>query len=298
MQILDALGLYLQQLLADGRADATRAQAARHVRLLDQWLTERGANRDVAALDHELVAAFLASPAARLRPDGSGKKASSLNCLRSSVRGFAKYLHQAGFMEQDPARLVRRARCGPGPPRALSDDELRRLFEVLGRRRGAAARRDEALARLLAGAGLRLGEALALDVEDLELDGGVAWLTNTKAGAPDRAFLPRDLVEQIRGFLGSRVSGPLFRGHHGERITARHARRRLVAAMERAGVRRPANPHQLRHTFATRLLGRTGDLRLVQAALRHRSIASTTIYTAVGEGRLREALQAPLAVGI
>lgn len=292
MQIEHALTLYAQQLRADGRSMHTVNQAHRHVLLLARWAASEGPGCDLAALDHEALARFLGSDAARLRPDGRAKKPTSANALRSSIRSFLRYCHDAGYVRQDPGRLIRRARCGPGPPRALTVGEQERFLAVLAKGVGPEARRDELLARLLLGAGLRLGEAVALDDADLDLDAGQLWLRSTKSGRPARAFLPADLTKALRAHVAAQGQGPLFQARHGERISTRHARRRLVAALERAGVRRPAGPHSLRHSFATSLLGRTGDLALVQAALRNRSIAATTVYVEVPDERLRAAVGA------
>lgn len=290
MQIEQALALYEQQLRADGRSEHTVSQAQRHVLALARWAACEGPGCDLTALDHACLARFMGSDTARLRPDGSAKKPTSSNALRSSIRSFLRYCHDAGYVRQDPGRLIRRARCGPGPPRALTVGEKERFLEVLAEGVGPEARRDELLARLLLGAGLRLGEAVGLDGADLDLEAGQLWLRATKSGRPARAFLPADLTEALHAHVEAQGQGPLFQARHGERISTRHARRRLVEALERAGVRRPAGPHSLRHSFATGLLGRTGDLALVQAALRHRSIAATTVYVEVPDERLREAV--------
>ncbi len=287
MEIADALERYLVQLRANGRSQHTIDQARRHVLALARWAACEGHGCELERLDHQSVAQFLASDAARLTPYGRPKKPGSLNAMRSSIRAFLAYCHAAGYLRENPGRLVRRVRCGPGPPRALSTAEQERLAAVLVAADGPEARRDELLARLLLGAGLRLGEALALDASDVDLEAGQLWLRATKNGHPGRAFLAPVLVEMLREHVEAQGPGPLFQARSGARITARHARRRLGAALERAGVRRPASPHSLRHSFAAGLLARTGDLALVQAALRHRSIAATTIYTVVQDERLR-----------
>src|SRR5688572_905192 len=111
MDIQEALGLYLVQLDADGRAVSTRRQAERHVRLLARWLRENGRSTDVRVIGHEDLAAFLAAPVARTRPDGKPKKATATNALRSSVRTFFSFVHAAGYAPLNAARLVRRAMC-------------------------------------------------------------------------------------------------------------------------------------------------------------------------------------------
>src|SRR5262249_9982832 len=97
MDIKDALDRYLTQLKADGRSPHTSAQYQRHVTLLAVWLDERGHGGAVEEIDHETLAQFLASPAARERPDHKTKKATSTNALRTSLRTFFRYCHDGGY---------------------------------------------------------------------------------------------------------------------------------------------------------------------------------------------------------
>jgi integrase/recombinase XerC len=104
--------------------------------------------------------------------------------------------------------------------------------------------------------------------------------------------MPRTVREEFRTFLAGRTTGPVFQGRKGGRLCHRHAHRRLAGWLKKAGISRPASPHTLRHAFASSLYARTGDLLLVQKALRHRNIASTMVYAHLDEGRLRKALEA------
>ncbi len=278
MHLLDALSRYETQLQADGRSEHTVNQARRHVRLLAAWLDHAGHDADLAAIDHETLACFLADPGTRTLPDGTPKKATSLNALRSSLRAFFGYLDAVGHVPRNPARLVRRARCGTPPPRALTEAEQGRFLAVLATAQGGAGRRDRALVALLLGAGLRIGEALATDVEDLDLEAGELWLRRTKGDRPARVELAPDVREALAAWVGERRQGPLFPSRDGGRLTVRQAGRRLQEAFQRAGVRRGASPHSLRHSFAAALYQRTRDIFRVQRALRHRSVLSTVVY--------------------
>ena len=291
MRILDALDRYVLHLRSCDRSHHTIAQATRHVRTLASWLVDEGRHDDIAAIDHELLALFLVSNTARLRPDGKSKMPTSLNALRGSLRAFFAYLAAAGLSERDPARLVRRARCSPPPPRALTDDERERFLAALNQAETEVERRDRAMFLLMIGTGIRVGSAVALDVDDVDLDAGHLRLRRVKGGGADRVVIPDRLAPVLRELLGDRTTGPLFPGRRG-RLTTRHVARRFGSWLSRAEISRPASPHSLRHSFATRLLARTGDLRLVQTALTHRSIASTTIYACVEDARLRAAVNA------
>jgi site-specific recombinase XerC len=102
--------------------------------------------------------------------------------------------------------------------------------------------------------------------------------------------LSRAVREHLRSYLQGRGDGYLFIGRDGRALCARLAQRRLTIWCQRAEVERGISPHSLRHSFAIRIYRKTRDLLLVQQALRHRSIASTTVYARCDEGRLREVL--------
>ena len=290
MQLNDALARYAIQLVADGRSPHTIHQYGRHIGLLDSWLREHGSGAEVEEIDHETLACFLSSSAARQRPDGRAKCATSANAMRTSLRTFFRYAHEAGYVRSNPARLVRRALCSPPPPQSLSDEEAGRLLNVIAGGHDPAARRDCALFGLMLGSGIRLGSALGLDVADVDLHRSELRLRRSKNDAPGVLPLSRGVCELLRRFIAGRKSGPLFRGRGGRTLSPRHVQRRLAHWCNLAMIERRVRPHDLRHSFAMRLYRRTRDLLLVQQALRHRSITSTTVYAQCDDARLREVL--------
>ncbi len=164
MQLQAALQGFLLQLSADGRSPHTIGQYRRHVSTLIDWADRAGAGSDVGDLAPELLARFFANGAAKTSCRGGPKKAVSLNAMRTSIRCFCAHLHDAGLVPANPARLLRRARCAPPPPKALHADEQDRLLEVLAAATGPEAARDRMLVELLLGTGIRIGAALGLDV--------------------------------------------------------------------------------------------------------------------------------------
>jgi site-specific recombinase XerD len=103
-------------------------------------------------------------------------------------------------------------------------------------------------------------------------------------------FLPEHFAPLLAEHLARVPRGPVFGSEGGLRLTVRHANRRLAEYFRKAEVRRVAGSHVLRHTFATGLYRRTGDLLLVKRALCHRSVASTQVYADADNQRLREAV--------
>jgi len=288
MQLQEALQAFLRQLAADGRSPHTIGQYRRHGTALATWLATTDANTNVAKLTPDLLARFFADDAAKNSCRGGPKKAVSLNAMRTSIRCFAAHLHDTGLVAANPARLLRRARCAPPPPRALHDDEQERLRRVLADATCAEAERDRMLVELLLGTGVRIGSALALDVGDLDFAHGEAMLRNTKNDRPTTVMMPKALAKSLQRFVAGRTDGPLFLAGD-RRVSLRHAQRRLTGWFAKASIV-GKSAHSLRHAFACSLLARTGDLRLVQNAMNHASIVSTTIYAQVDLARLRAAV--------
>ncbi|MBK9387296.1 MAG: tyrosine-type recombinase/integrase [Planctomycetes bacterium] len=279
MQLNDAIDAFQLQLEADGRSIHTRKQYARHLRLLGSWLAASGIPAELDAITTQVVARFLTSPMARQTADGSAKLATSTNALRTSVRVFFQYAELAGLVERSPGMLVRRARCGEPPPRALSDGEVERLLEVAGK--GEA--RDELLVRLLLGTGLRLSEALALEVGDLDLGRGTISVRKAKGDRPRVAHVPAELVPRLAEWISDR-EGRLFpiSGRHAQRVIEKMAREASVVA----------SAHCLRHSMAMRVYRASGDIEVVRAALGHASVATTVRYARCDEAVVRRAVGA------
>jgi integrase/recombinase XerD len=285
MLMSEALAAYVTQLEADGRSPHTVRQAARHVRALERWL----ADPEVTSVTHEVVARFLGSEAVRERQGGGARRASSANAIRSSLRGFFAFVHAAGYAPANAARLVRRARTRPTAPRGLAEGDAERLLAALAQARTPSGRRDHALFALMLRAGLRLGSAIGLDVEEINFDAGELRLRCVKGGGEEAAILPESVAGLLREHIGERTSGPVFLSAQGTRVGARQVRRRLDGWSKRLGIR-GLHPHALRHAFAMRVYERTGDLLVTAAALGHRSINSTQMYARVGSREVRRAL--------
>ena len=284
MHVQEALQAFLLQLEADGRSPHTIGQYRRHVTALATWLATTGTTT-VANLRPDVLAKFFAADVARNSCRGGAKRAVSLNAMRTSIRCFARHLHDAGLVATNPARLLRRARCAPPPPKALHADEQKRLLDVLSAATDPEAERDRMLVELLLGCGLRIGSALAINVPDIDFPHGEIELRHTKNDRPTTVVMPAAVSAKLKAFVGFRTTGPLFMAGD-RRICMRHAQRRLAGWFKAASIN-GRSAHALRHSYATDLLARTGDLRLVQQAMNHSSITSTTVYAQVDRARLR-----------
>jgi site-specific recombinase XerC len=283
MNIHDALDRFLLQLRANGRSPLTIAQRRRHIVALADWL---GPDARIDGIGHEDIASFLASPVARQRPDGGMRKAATVNVHRTSLREFFGFLHQGGDIPENPTRLVRRAVCGPPPPRSLSNEERVRFLAGL---EAHGCERDRVLFQVMLGCGLRVGSAVGLDVQDVDLGRGVLHLRAAKGDRGEEAVVPRAVCELLRGFIGTRTRGPLFAGRGVRRLSVRHVQRVFAQITTHAGIG-TTKSHTLRHSYAMAVYKASGDVLLVQKALRHRSIESTMVYARADDRRLREVL--------
>lgn len=171
-------------------------------------------------------------------------------------------------------------------PKFLSESETDRLFSAA----------DSLLARTLLSvgflAGLRVSEIVKLRCEDVDFGQGMLSVRLGKGGR-DRAIpMSQKLSAALRLWLGGRISGYVFPS---PRLPGRHLSQRFVQLLMRrlariAGLQKPATPHSMRHSCATRLLHTGADLREVQEILGHSSVAITEIYCHVLPERLRGAV--------
>jgi len=278
-----------------GLADATLA--AYRSDLLD-FAASRGASAgwdaSVETPVHYLSA--LGAPAAGRR---AALRPTTLRRRAASIWGFYRFCYAEGVIETDLAGRFDLPRQTRLLPEVLTVEEVERLLDA---RTGesAASLRDRALLELLYASGLRISEAVGLDLDDIDLD--VALVRVIGKGDRERqvpvgevaiAWLRRYVAEVRPGWLNrfkgdGRHGGPLFLSVRGERLDRRRAWEMLVAAARAAGLKDGISPHTLRHSFATHLLEGGADLRIVQELLGHASINTTQLYTHLTGERIKD----------
>jgi integrase/recombinase XerC len=220
----------------------------------------------------------------------------SLARALSAIKSFFRFLEREGIMSTEALNVVRAPRQPRPLPKALTVTEAKAALATIGEmeERPWVAARDIAVLSLCYGAGLRISEALALTRADLD---GEA-LRVTGKGNKTR-MVP--LIAPVRGAIDAYLalcpfnltpSQPLFRGVKGGVLAARLIQLRVAQLRSALGLPPSATPHALRHSFATHLLGRGGDLRAIQELLGHASLSTTQIYTAVDTERLLESYRA------
>jgi integrase/recombinase XerC len=240
--------------------------------------------------------------AAQLHAGGLAPR--SIALVLSAWRGFYRWLGRTGSVEANPVDGVRAPRAPQPLPKALSVDHAVALVAHRDDPDDALAARDAAIAELLYGSGLRVGELVALDA--VASGAAAGWIDAADAtahvlgkgskrravpvGAPALQALAAWLAR--RGELAHGDEPALFVSSRGTRLTASQVRSRLKARAIAAGVPTHVHPHMLRHSFASHMLQSSGDLRAVQELLGHANIATTQVYTKLDFGHLSKVYDA------
>ena len=248
---------------------------------------------ELARLTPQDVRAFMAARR------GAGIGGRSLMRALAGVRSFARFLERNGKGKLGALAAVRAPKVPRTLPKPIAIISAKRITDA-GLRAGEEREpwilaRDAAVLSLLYGAGLRISEALGLARGDVPAPGKGDAITVTGKGSKQR-MVP--LLPQVSQSIADYVAlcprelpanGPLFVGARGGPLSPRIVQ--LVMERLRGALSLPdsATPHALRHSFATHLLSRGGDLRSIQELLGHASLSTTQIYTAVDTERLLEA---------
>jgi len=243
----------------------------------------------LAALRPADIRAWLAAEAG----EGAGNATRARHL--AAVRSFFRWLARRQGVDNPAVRQVATPRAKRPVPKALLPEHARAVAEQAGEvsDRAMVQARDEALFTLLYGCGLRIAEALALDVRDAPLPEGDMPLRVVGKGSKTRLVPVLNAVRQAVGaWLALHPSpapdAPLFVGVRGARLDPAVAQRTMRLFRRLRGLPEYATPHALRHSFATHLLDGGGDLRSIQELLGHASLSTTQRYTSVETARLME----------
>ena len=280
---------FAAHLLRDRRRSihTVRAYQATAERLLTFLTRHRG---DATPVLDAVTPAEMRAYLAFRRGEGLGNASAAREL--SAVRAFLAWATDDAAVPRMRGPKVKR-----GLPRPVSPDEAMALAAAVAEDAAVpwAGARDWAILLLLYGAGLRIGEAMALSGAVLPL-GETLRVT----GKRDKTRLV-PLLPQVRAAIEAYVAEtpwpigpdtPLFLGVRGGALSPAIVRRAVQAARGRLGLSERATPHALRHSFATHLLGRGADLRALQLLLGHASLSSTQVYTGVDAAYLMDVYRA------
>jgi integrase/recombinase XerC len=231
----------------------------------------------------------------------NGAARSTLARRAASARAFLRWATRTGVIDADPSlRLVapKRVKSLPG---VLRQDQVNAVLDVAAVAaddQDAMHLRDRAMLELLYASGIRVGELVGLDVDDLDFGSNLVRVMGKGAkertvpfGVPAATAL-QGWLRLGRGQVVTAGSGPaLFLGRRGGRVDPRQVRTAVHHLLQLVPDAPDLGPHGLRHTAATHLLEGGADLRAVQEMLGHASLATTQIYTHVSVERLRRSYQ-------
>lgn len=251
---------------------------------------------NLGALTPQDVRAFMA---ARRAQDVGAR---TLMRALAGVRSFARFLERAGNGKLAALAAVRAPKIARSLPKPLAVPAAKRITDAdlrAGEERAPwIFARDAAVLALLYGSGLRIAEALSLKRGEVPKPGEGDTLTVTGKGNKTRMVpVLQSVLQLVADYVAAcpydlPADNPLFVGAKGGPLSPRI----IQLAMERLrgalGLPDTATPHALRHSFATHLLSRGGDLRAIQELLGHASLSTTQIYTAVDTERLMDAYRA------
>ncbi|MCX6564950.1 MAG: tyrosine recombinase XerC [Candidatus Aminicenantes bacterium] len=203
----------------------------------------------------------------------------------AAVRSFFQYCLKRRICDDNPAAIVARPKLDSPVPGFLTEGEIGQLLD-LPDKDDRLGPRDRAIFELFYATGIRVSELVGLDLGDVGLD---ERLIRVRGKGKKERIVPfgRPAAECLGAYLEKRLTlmkgnfdePAVFLNYRGERITTRSVERLVSKYIRKTSVRRKISPHSLRHSFASHLLGRGADLRVIQELLGHESLGTTQKYT-------------------
>lgn len=290
--VADALEGYIEHLQFErGLAKNTLASYRADLRTYIIWEEERGRqNPGLGDISRGDLREFIVD---RMQ-DGMAPRTLARNIV--ALRRFFSFCTAEGWLQEDPAELLKVPSTGMALPMALSEREVDALINKVEADSELGVR-DRAMIETLYATGLRVSELIGLQSQNLDLDQGILRVIGkgdkervVPLGEHAQRWMRKYLLE-IRPSLVAKARGrqdTIFLGIRGKPLTRQAYWKRLRQRAIIAGISRPISPHMLRHSFATHLLKYGADLRIIQALLGHASLDTTEIYTQVEQERLHE----------
>ena len=288
---------WLSHLRAERRLSPKTSEAyARDLRQFLVFLGEHWGRRvtlaGFAALEASDVRAFMAM---RRASEIGGR---SLMRALAGLRSFGRFLEREGKGRVGALSAIRAPKVGKTLPKPIQVVAAKRFADA-DERAGETRdpwiwARDAAVMALLYGSGLRISEALGLKRRDVPLPGAGDVLVVTGKGNKTRMVpVLQNVLALVRDYMAMcphplPAEGPIFVGARGGPLSPRIIQLTMERLRGALGLPDSATPHALRHSFATHLLSRGGDLRAIQELLGHASLSTTQIYTGIDSERLLE----------
>ncbi len=307
---------YIQQFmqyldLERGASINTRLAYKRDLDQFEEFLTARGVIEE-SALDTDLTHIKESDISAYMAGLFSDCGKTTIARKLSAVKSFFKYLQRIEVNAKNPAELLSAPKVGRTLPTVLTVEEAVALVEAPGKRGGRQIKvnrqqakpakidkkllqmilRDKAVLELLYSSGMRVSELVGIDMSLVDLREGSVKVTG-KGGKERLCIIGKIAASAIRDYLKvegrlDETRGILFQGRGFGPITQRTVQRIVKKYTKESEIAKDPTPHSLRHSFATHLLDRGLDLRVIQEMLGHASLSTTQRYTSVSMDRLME----------
>ena len=212
----------------------------------------------------------------------------------AAIKSFFAFLVAEGILRDNPTRDVPSPKVGKSLPRPISIAQARLLLEQPSKLSTPEAKRDRAMLELLYATGMRASELVALDLADIDIEGG--YVRCFGKGHKERlipiyrqaALVLKEYLTEARPHLvRNSEEKALFLNRRGERLTRQGLWQILKGYAKEAGLEAQVTPHTLRHSFATHMLSGGADLRSVQELLGHANISTTQVYTHLTTDHIR-----------
>lgn len=244
---------------------------------LAEYLEEKEAS--LREIDNVLLRGFLA------RLHERKNRRSTVARKLAAIRSFLQFCVDKKWLEDNPAKVVSTPKQERPIPSFLSEEEMADFLE-LPRSNKVLDLREKAVLELLYATGIRVSELVGINLEDISFE---EWLIRVKGKGKKERILPfgRKAEESLRDYLRGRPTinkgrvdeKALFLNYRGKRLTSRSVERIIDKYIRLSALKRKISPHSLRHSFASHLLSRGADLRVIQELLGHESLATTQKYT-------------------
>jgi integrase/recombinase XerC len=212
-------------------------------------------------------------------------KKSTIARKLASIRSFFQYSLKQRWIEDNPAKLLSTPKLDKHIPSFLSEEEMQKFLDLPISKKPLDLR-DRAMLEFLYATGLRVGELVGSNIEDINFP---ERLIRVRGKGKKERILPfgKTAEESLQSYLRIRSSihkgeideRAVFLNVRGGRITSRSVQRIVDSHFRQTALRRKISPHSLRHSFASHLLSRGADLRVIQELLGHESLATTQKYT-------------------
>ena len=214
-----------------------------------------------------------------------GEKKSTVGRKLAAIRSFFQFCVRKRWMVDNPAKMVSTPKQDKPVPSFLTEEEMRRVLD-LPHTAKALDKRDKAMLELLYATGIRVSELVGICLEDVKFS---EQLIRIRGKGKKERLVPfgRMAEKSLRSYLdirskinkGQVEETPLFLNYRGQKLSSRSVERTVDKYIRRSALRRKISPHSLRHSFASHLLSRGADLRIIQELLGHESLATTQKYT-------------------